>query len=464
MWRLGASLLLAVVLAVVASGWLVDRVFDRVAPGETESMRLARALGGELARALDGGDGTATAPSTALDAQADIGRWPVQRLSREALPLPAPLARVLDAGEPLALESSDGVTLYFDMPRSGDVLSLALSEPRRAGLGMRLALTALFYGAVAALVLAWLYPLARRLRRLAAGARTFGEGALAARVPTNPFSNLRATEMEFNRMARRIERLIEDNRLLSGAVSHDLRTPLARLRFGLDALGETFETPVDASSRIPAGAPGGPSSRQRDYLSRLDADLARMERLVDVLLEFVRLDRQLHELPLDEVDLVPLIGEAVGIARDASAHRIEWEPPPEPCPVLADERYARMLLANLVQNATRHGRSTVRVSLVAESGPETVREVERVALRVDDDGPGIAAIEREAVLEPFVRGRDAADGSVTGFGLGLAIVARIAEWHDAPLSIGTAESLGGARVAVAFRTAVHRVTDSGSAS
>ena len=95
-------------------------------------------------------------------------------------------------------------------------------------------------------------------------------------------------------MAQRIQDLVGDNKLLSSAVSHDLRTPLARLRFGVDALSEQVSEPI-----------------QEDYILRISHDLALMEELVEVLLEFAQLDQRLNQMPLEQVSLIELLEECV---------------------------------------------------------------------------------------------------------------------------------------------------------
>ena len=178
--------------------------------------------------------------------------------------MPPALERTLAAGEPLALDSESGVTLYVALPERGAVIAISPPRAERGAVRLRIALTALFYGGVILLILAWLLPLARRLRALSIAAAAFGTGALERRVSTDRHSQLHGIESEFNRMASRIETLLEDNRLLGNAVSHDLRTPLARLRLGIEVLAEAHGREFARALREAArGRPDGDGAVDR---------------------------------------------------------------------------------------------------------------------------------------------------------------------------------------------------------
>jgi len=399
--RLSLSLLLVVVLAVVGAGWAIDKLFDRFDNREDYALLLARELGGQLAMAMD-----IQSEAGQTNQQQSTLPSSITLLDREAIPFPKELQELLDEGNALTLESEQGVTLYFAMPL-------------------------LFYGVVVLLILVWLNPLIRRLQQLATAAKAFGNGELTRRIPTNPRSNLHDIETEFNSMAQRIAGLMADNKLLSSAVSHDLRTPLARLRFGIDAVSETDD--LDLRTR---------------YLDRISADVTQMEQLVEVLLEFARLDQQLQELPLAPTDLNALVNQCVASYEDTSNANISWSTFQGSAMIMANNRYVLMLLTNIVQNALSHGNGKVSISL-----HETDRSLDLV---IEDDGKGIADADRENVLKPFIRGGAQSSSKKTatgGYGLGLAIVSRIAQWHGATITIDRSMSLGGASIGVAFRKA-----------
>ncbi|MFT5046618.1 MAG: signal transduction histidine kinase, partial [Porticoccaceae bacterium] len=228
MRRLGISLLVVVVISIIGAGWIIDRLFSRLkAPDNT--IAAAQVIGSQLAAQLD----HSAQELVSLAATSATVGFDLTLIDRDDIAIPESLQPVLNSSAPLILESEKGISLYFLLPNTHRVLSVDL--PRVVETRLRLILTLLFYTAVVFLLLLWLYPLVRRLHRLATAAKQFGEGELYQRISTHSRSQLYDIESEFNRMAQRIQDLVGDNKLLSSAVSHDLRTPLARLRFGVDA-------------------------------------------------------------------------------------------------------------------------------------------------------------------------------------------------------------------------------------
>jgi len=207
---------------------------------------------------------------------------------------------------------------------------------------------------------------------------------------------------------------------LSSAVSHDLRTPLARLRFGIDTLSDT----------------DNPRAKEK-YLARISTDLDEMERLVESLLRFARLDHTLSNAASEPLDLATLAAECLRQYHDEYI-AIDLRASPQLAPIHGSSEYLAMVLNNLLQNALRYASARIHVCLQQCE--------QKVVLQVSDDGPGVAAANRDNVLKPFNRGESTNDG----YGLGLAIVHRIAEWHNATLHLDSCPALGGARFTIAF--------------
>lgn len=454
MRRLSLSLLIAVLASIVAAGWLMDRVFVRLDESGNDALNIALSLGDTLVQVINRSD-PAHAAALASASETD---YSVSLINVSDLGLPAELLDALKSGEPLVLESQINISLYFKLDSRDQVLLIRLPPTHSGNTNLRLLLTLLFYTLVAALLLVWLFPLINRLRRLAATAKLFGEGDLQQRIATTPESSLHDIETEFNRMAQRLQALVEDNRLLSGAVSHDLRTPLARLRFGIDALEEQLEGSIESASI---------SSRVGEYLTRINVDLSAMEQLVAVLLEFARMDQQLSELPLSRVNLSTVVQDCVDSLAATTTRKVHLELPDNDAFILADERYTSMLLGNLVQNALKFSQQAIRISIVDTADPGLLavesdypKKNHRTAmssvpgqhrLMVEDDGAGFGTSDIDRLVKPFERG-DAtnSDKTVKSYGLGLAIVARIAQWFGADLELGDSDALGGARVTVVF--------------
>lgn len=416
MRRLSLSLLVVVLLSTVGLGWAIDRLFDGLGQEQTDSLQLYREIGSSLAGSVNNADELARI----------VASWPQDNpislsiINAQELALPEELQQVLAVGQPLVLESESEVAMFFAIADSSQVLSL-YPPNSKSETPLRVALTMLFYAGMICLVLLWIYPLARRLLALGRSARAFGEGQFDKRVATHQQSFLYSIENEFNAMAQRIQSLVADNKMLASAVSHDLRTPLARLRFGIDLLDDEKDEKV-----------------REEYQRRLSNDLTAMENLVEVLLEYARLDQQLSDMPRSSVDVVSVVNDCVDSLSGVTDTQFIWEPELSSCMVQAHVRYLTMMVNNLLQNAVNYGRSKVKVSIQLKRS--------HAVISIEDDGPGIAQELRDEMKKPFVRGQHT-DGNQSGkgFGMGLAIVSRIAQWHNAEFDIKDSQELGGAK-------------------
>jgi len=246
------------------------------------------------------------------------------------------------------------------------------------------------------------------ITRLAAAAEAFGKGQTLPYRPRGA-TEVRAAGAAFLDMRARIERQIEQRtRMLSG-VSHDLRTPLTRLKLGLAFLPEDEETLA------------------------LKRDVADMERLVDEFLAFVR--DEAGEEPV-ATDVAALVTQAVDNARRMGL-MVDLGPVAAAAPVRLRPQAVMRALENLIMNAVRHGtRAMVSLSLTERA----------CRITVEDDGPGIPKDRRDEAMQPFARldaARDPNKGG--GVGLGLAITADVARAHGGALRLGDSEVLGGLR-------------------
>jgi two-component system, OmpR family, sensor histidine kinase PrrB len=266
----------------------------------------------------------------------------------------------------------------------------------------------------------------RPLRRLrAATARIAGEEDLDQRVPADRGpAETRALAAAFNAMLARLsrsaadrERAIEATRRFAADAGHELRTPLTSIQARLSALARHPDEPPERRTAMAREA------------------LEQQRRLVALLDGLQALARADAAPALASQDLAETIDAALAAARERHPG-IEWtvEVPTEPVEVRAWEPGLRSLLDNLLENAARHGGTSVRVA------------VEGRTVVVEDDGPGIPEDERGRIFEPFVRLADEGEGS----GLGLALVAQQARHHGATVEVDRSAALGGARFAVRF--------------
>jgi signal transduction histidine kinase len=295
----------------------------------------------------------------------------------------------------------------------------------------------LVYGGLAALLIAgigtWvitslaLQPL-RRLRRVTT--TIAADEDLTRTVPEDDGpAEIRSVARSFNGMLARLaasardrRRALDATRRFAADAGHELRTPLTSVQAALSAI---------------ARHPGLDAERRSALAEDALAEQRRLVGLLDGLQALARGDAP----PGDETD-VDLADLAASVVADAVAEspgaRVDTDLPDGQVVVRGWEPGLRMLVGNLVANAVRHGRPDGRVRVTVSGGPAP-----RIA--VDDDGPGIAADERDRVFEPFAQ----VDSATPGSGLGLAIVAQQARRHRAEVAVGDSP-LGGARFTVDF--------------
>ena len=304
--------------------------------------------------------------------------------------------------ERVALPDDREIRLYL---RRNDQLWLIAAERERVSASNphQLLVNMVFFGALAYL---YLRNQLRPITRLARAAEAFGRGRNETYSPAGAVE-VRAAGHAFLDMRARIERHIEQRTMILSGVSHDLRTPITRLRLGLSLL--------DSEDREP-----------------LERDVEDMQRLIDAFLDFARGDAQSAEAePCNpETLLRAIVEDAQRAGQDVTLGEVEpgREVPLRPAAL-------RRAVENLVGNAVRYGtRCQVSMSLSARA----------LRIRVEDDGPGIPPDQRENALRPFVRLDPARNQNRgPGVGLGLAIAADIARAHGGVLRLSESEALGG---------------------
>lgn len=284
------------------------------------------------------------------------------------------------------------------------------------GSGMVLTLLVLF-AAVAAGAWPVVRRLTRRLEALKHGVERFGAGELDHRVAVDGRDEVATVAQSFNQAAQRIEDLVRANRSLLANASHELRSPLARLKMALTLMDDA------------------PPARRTELRAEIEHDIRELDELVEEVLFSSRLDAapQIERQPVDMLGIAA--EESARVAAKLAANGL-----PPGLHVNGEERLLRRALRNLLENARRYGQpaqgadAASSIEMQIEATPADVRFIVR------DRGPGVPADQRERIFEPFYRLPGHAE-QAGGVGLGLALVRQIAQRHGG--SVRCEARLGG---------------------
>jgi two-component system osmolarity sensor histidine kinase EnvZ len=406
------SLLGRSVLIIVVPLILLQAVALQIFYGthwEVVSRRLASAVAGEIALAIE---------LLRRHPEADEQEWLAQQmLGRTGLAMRFAAGEILPTDPPDVIEGptetelraalAERVRLPFRIDWSGRTdrevqIRIQLAE---GVLHVEAPAKRLFTGTVTVFVL-WLIGSAlilfaiaavfmrnqvKPVRRLALAADAFGKGRDVGPIKPEGADEVRQAAAAFNQMQARLRRFLAQRTEMLAGVSHDLRTPLTRMRLALTMLG----------ARNPAEA---------EEIAAIGEDIAEMERMIEGYLAFARGEGTEQAQP---TDLAALLAEMAEKARAAGAQVSLQAPASLVLPLRADAM--RRCLGNLLDNARRHARHVwLAAERVVRGGGEAV------LITVDDDGPGIPAEQREEAFRPFVRLDGQRGGSHTGLGLTIA--------------------------------------------
>ena len=307
--------------------------------------------------------------------------------------------RKLGDGLEFDVTTKDGQTLYMLLPRPPRPPGGPLGRPPFGfGFGWML-------GLVGLAVALGSYPIIRRLtlrlEALQSGVERWGTGDLSTRLNADGKDEVAFLAERFNQAAQRIETLMNSHKSLLANASHELRSPLARIRMSLELMG------VDVASP------------QRLEISR---SISELDQLIDEILLASRLDAQQADAePFEQLDLTGLAAEEcakagaeLGISTTGQSMVIGGSP-----------RLLRRLMRNLLENARRYGGQG---GVTLELTQKRVGTQDMAVIAVHDRGPGVPLAQRERIFEPFYRlpGASEREG---GVGLGLALVKSISERH-----------------------------------
>lgn len=323
--------------------------------------------------------------------------------------------------------------IYYGIPGTHYYLKIGpAGSPKRI---LFLVITGIvFFITLLLFMLVWTYPFYRNVRKLARLANDYSHGKFNSDVKIKKLATLYPLYRDLTAMGNAINTLIESHKQLTNAVSHELRSPLARIRF--------------------ASEMAAPSKRPENYLTEINNSVEELNSLIEELLTYTRFDRQ-QTIDCKPHQLKKWIAGIIETERalpTAQRCQIKLE-----CNIKTgkqqaafDEKLMTRALRNLISNALRYTKSTILVSLQSTDT--------NVLITVEDDGPGIPENERDKIFDPFYRVDNSRTKATGGYGLGLAIVKNIIKLHHAEIDVTYSAALGGAKFIITLPRHPHDKT------
>ena len=279
-------------------------------------------------------------------------------------------------------------------------------------------LPVIFYASILLIVGLWLRPLLRDLTVLTAASQKFASDYREPLDTASRTTQLTSLASNLDDMSARVSQLIQTQKEMTAALSHEIRTPLARVRFAAAVL----EGEVDPELR--------------GQLRDINTDVQQIDDLISDMLDYARLDHPGLSMQFQSVPLEPWLALIVASSppheRSVNTERQNVEN------AWMEPRLMELALSNLLANALRYARHQVNVTIS--------RDENMYRLAVEDDGEGIPADERTSIFRAFTRLDTSRNRNTGGFGLGLAIVARIAALHRGRVIADASATLGGAKL------------------
>jgi len=330
------------------------------------------------------------------------------------------IAEKIKQGEVVSINDDQTHYFYKRIKNSDDVLMLSVPIEPEARNGSYIGFILLFYSAIAGTVFLWVWPLTRDLARLASHAQQLGKDGqqniinLSTRSVLYPFAKI------FNAMAERLNEMMRSQKEMTLAVSHELRTPLARMKFALA---------ITQDENLPA-----PLHRQ---LTNINNDILDMESLINSFLAYASFEQQSQQLNQREGHINDLIQDITtrALNHEQTHIKINVSDETQGRVVVCEWSLMQTAIQNLIHNALGYAKTTIQITTKIQST--------YFVIEIDDDGPGVAEEMQTQIFESFVRIYSEVTNR-SGFGLGLALVKRIMNWHLGTV-ICTRSSLGGAK-------------------
>ncbi|MEM8815759.1 MAG: ATP-binding protein [Pseudomonadota bacterium] len=315
------------------------------------------------------------------------------------------------------IDADGNPTYLYAAPLLDRLIYLGPVDSGSDSLILRL-LPPLFYLSIFVVTALWLSPLLKDLNLITSAAQRFAADYRKPLTTANETTQLTGLASNLDEMSSRLSGLIQSQKELIAALSHEMRTPLARIRFALALMGN------------------GADESLKTRLDEVNVDVQEIDKLIGTMLEYARLDHPELRMNWQQVPIDAWLAEI----RDKLHHpgrQLEIVTDEVLEPLRMDPRLMGLALSNLLSNAGRYAERAIRCHI------SSTKDGQRI--EVHDDGQGIPEAERESVFKAFTRLDDSRNRDTGGYGLGLAIVARIVALHGGSVSVGDSSELGGAR-------------------
>lgn len=333
-------------------------------------------------------------------------------IPRHQLHFPPDIALLLQQGQVVAVDLANGTSLYYRQHTDAELIAQFGPMPT-AELKTEHWLDLLLYVALALLFLGLLWPLFRDIRLLMHKTAQFAQTPTPIASGIRPQASLYPLAQSVERMSQQVSQLIELNQDISRTVAHETRTPLSRMKFTLSLAASQLEP---------------------RFQQQLQHDIEEIEHLVSNYLDFSRLEYFQVQQPLLPIYCADLLQELTDRFDIYQHHlQLKFHTNIERCEGI--EPALLLAAQNLISNALRYAQAQIDVELTATE--------QHYWLIVQDDGPGLSE-HPDQLQRIFRRG-----ASSSGFGLGLYIVSKVAQWHQGELSIDNHHA-GGARICLCW--------------
>lgn len=412
------SLLSSALLSIVVLGWLIDAFSQQTYSSKDEFALQSKLLMGFSKQISNQPLKQRTQFTKQLALQFSL---PLTYRATQTLALPAFLMQEMNQDGGLILEDQQGFYLLYSNEQLAPFhLNLRLEKRFDLEQQSDMLLTLLFYAGLCVFMAFIIAPLAKRLSVVNEAAKEFASGNLQARIPVSHFTYIKDVELTFNRMASQIEKLLDENKLMASSLSHDIRTPIACLRFGLDAA-------LDCTDE----------QKRQHYLSRMESDLDQMESMLKSYLAFATLEQKATQLTYANTQLHSYLTTLIQqLEPKTIQQQLDIELNCSDIGIYADLHWLARAITNLLSNACDFANHKILLT--------AYKQAQSIVFTVEDDGPGVDERNWHKVFSPFFQEQNHRNRGTQSYGLGLAIVAKVADWHHGSVVVGRSKQLSGA--------------------